>query len=435
MIRGMSFDTLSHTPEFELPMNAPSAPADLIALLEECHEGLSKAIISKMVRRNKYEQVASITCQENPSKKSHPAASPDDIAEYCMMVMQYESDKSDNPGNYKVTLFGPPGKGRFERSKHVDLSDGDGEARSKTMLSEGDLLEHQQQYIGELHSQVIGMIEGMNAMASNAMRENKEMMKIVSESQRRLGDVEAQRLRHELELKIHGDEVKQQEIEQEQKMERWRELLGVVKETGAFEAIAKVLVTKMKQAQKSGDDDDDDGEEKKSKKKAKNKDEKKAKGDQEKKSDGDDSDSLESRSSKAKKKKKRSGKKKEKSEDKPSKSDDDSDSDEATQEEIEDAMRGEALKLAEKNPLAVTAEILRMSIENNEQWDIIEATLTEEQFKLFNKILNCDDDTVIEKKLKALYRMKGARRLLKLESHLEEDQQKFVDILIDVASS
>ena len=246
----MSFETLSHTPEFELPMNAASAPADLVALLEECHEGLYRVVISKMVRRNKYDQLAIITCQENPSKKSRPSASPDDIAEYCMMAMQYETEKSDSPGTYKVTLFGPPGKGRFERSKHVDLSDGDGEARTKTMMSEGDMLEQQQLYIGELHSQMIGMIEGMNAMASNAMRENKELTKVISESQRRLGEVEAQRMNHDLQLKLHSDDVKQKEAEQEQKMERWRELLGVVKDTGAFEAIAKAILTKMKQGDK-----------------------------------------------------------------------------------------------------------------------------------------------------------------------------------------
>ena len=106
-----------------------------------------------------------------------------------------------------------------------------------------------------------------------------------------------------------------------------------------------------------------------------------------------------------------------------------------TQEQIEKAILSEGMEKAEKNPLAVTAEILSMSIENNEQWDIIESVLTEEQYKLFRKILASDNDEDIEKKLKALYRLKGARRLLKLESHLEEDQQKFVDILFEVASS
>ncbi len=117
--------SLSHTPEFEfLPMNAPNAPADLISLLEECHEGLSKAIVSKMIRRGKYEQIATVLCQENATKKTTPVASLDDIADYCMMCMQYDIEKTDDAGTYRVTLIGAPGKGRFERSMHIVLGEG-----------------------------------------------------------------------------------------------------------------------------------------------------------------------------------------------------------------------------------------------------------------------------------------------------------------------
>ena len=130
----MSFEDLTHTPEFDLPANAPSPTADLVSLIEECHEGLHKALVSRMVRRGKYEPIATIICQENPNKKTRPQASPEDIADYCMMCMQYEMDKSDDPGTYKVNLIGPPGRGRFDRSKHVDLGDGDGMARTKTMM-------------------------------------------------------------------------------------------------------------------------------------------------------------------------------------------------------------------------------------------------------------------------------------------------------------
>lgn len=160
----MSFENLSHTPEFELPPNAPPAPADLISLVEEVYQGLSKAIVWKMIRRGKYDQVATIICQDNPSKATKPQASPEEICDYCMMCMQYEMDKSDDPGTYKVQLLGPPGRGRFDRSKHIDLSGGDGEAHSKTMLSEGELVEQQSQYIGELHSQMIAMHETLHSM-------------------------------------------------------------------------------------------------------------------------------------------------------------------------------------------------------------------------------------------------------------------------------
>ncbi len=118
---------LSHTPEFELPTNAPDAPADLISLLVECHEGLSKAIVSKMIRRGKYEQIAIVLCQENATKKTTPVASPDDIANYCMMCMQYDIEKPTDPSLYRVTLIGAPGKGRFERSMQIDLGESNGD--------------------------------------------------------------------------------------------------------------------------------------------------------------------------------------------------------------------------------------------------------------------------------------------------------------------
>jgi len=428
----MSFETLSHTPEFELPVNAPSAPADLISLVEECHEGLARAIVSKMIRRGKYDQIATITCQENPSKKSHPPARADDIAEYCMMCMQYEAEKSDDPGTYKVTLYGPPGKGRFERSKHIDLSDGDGEAHSKTMLSEGDLLEQQQNYIGELHSQMIAMHETLQGMVKPLMQENKEMMKIVSESQRRLADVEAQRLRHELELKIHADEVRTQEQEQEHKMERWRELLGVVKDTGAFEAILKAVVAKMKagkDATKKTDKKSKEDEKQKSKKEDK-KESKKEDKKEEKTAALESTKKDESKIEKAKKKKKAKTKKKKKLKTKPLPS-----HKEITQQELEEAFKEEGMRKAIESPLLITIEMLKMTIDNNNQWPIVETTLSKEQFVLFKEIIECGEEKLAEKKLKELYQMKGMRRFMQLEEHLDEEQQKFVDMLLEVAAS
>lgn len=264
----MSFESLSHTPEFELPGNAPPAPADLISLMEECHEGLHKVIVWKMIRRGKYDQVATIICQENPNKKTKPQASPEDICDYCMMCMQYEMDKSDDPGTYKVQILGPPGRGRFDRSKHVDLSGGDGEAHSKTMLSEGELVDQQSQYIGELHSQMIAMHETLHSMVKPLLTENREMMKIVTDASKKNAEIEREKLRFELEMMMHKDQIKQEQQREEMKNERWRETMETVKESGAIEGLMKALHKKLANSSKSDDDDDEDEDEDKGKKKA-----------------------------------------------------------------------------------------------------------------------------------------------------------------------
>jgi len=409
----MGFETLSHTPEFELPPNAPPAPADLISLIEECYEGLAKAIVWKMIRRGKYDQVATVTCQDNPSKKTKPQATPEDIADYCMMTMQYEMDKSDDPGTYKVQLLGPPGRGRFDRSKHIDLSGGDGEAHSKTMLSEGELVEQQSQYIGELHSQMIAMHETLHSMVKPLLQENREMMKIVTDASRKNAELERDRLRHELEMMMHKDHLRQEEAKEEMKNERFRETMEVVKESGAIEGLMKVLHKKFAQAEK----DDEEETPKKKKKKA------------EKPSTSDEKDS-ESKVDKAKKRKKKS---KKRSKDKLKKLKKAAEGEELSTEELEEVFEEAGLEKAAENPLAIMVEILKMSIDEQDKWGIVEDTLTAEQFALFKKISESTDDSEIEKLVKKLYEMKGMRRFFKLEKHLDEQQQKYVEKLLEVA--
>jgi len=409
----MGFETLSHTPEFELPPNAPPAPADLISLIEECYEGLAKAIVWKMIRRGKYDQVATVTCQDNPSKKTKPQATPEDIADYCMMTMQYEMDKSDDPGTYKVQLLGPPGRGRFDRSKHIDLSGGDGEAHSKTMLSEGELVEQQSQYIGELHSQMIAMHETLHSMVKPLLQENREMMKIVTDASRKNAELERDRLRHELEMMMHKDHLRQEEAKEEMKNERFRETMEVVKESGAIEGLMKVLHKKFAQAEK----DDEEETPKKKKKKA------------EKPSTSEEKDS-ESKVDKAKKRKKKS---KKRSKDKIKKLKKAAEGEELSTEELEEVFEEAGLEKAAENPLAIMVEILKMSIDEQDKWGIVEDTLTAEQFALFKKISESTDDSEIEKLVKKLYEMKGMRRFFKLEKHLDEQQQKYVEKLLEVA--
>jgi hypothetical protein len=156
----MDFESsgLSHSPDFELPDHSPQYPTDLLSLIEENAEGLHRIVVQKFVRRGKYSQVCTITCQENAGRKTKPVATAETIAEYCMLAMQYDVDKTDEHGKFKCTLYGGASKGRWEKSKHVDLSDADGEARSVSIMSEGDMLEQQQTYIGELHQTCIAML-------------------------------------------------------------------------------------------------------------------------------------------------------------------------------------------------------------------------------------------------------------------------------------
>jgi len=418
----MGFEDLSHTPDFELPPNAPDAPADLVSLIEECIEGLHKAQIHKMVRRGQYESIATVLCQENPSKKTRPTASADDIADYCMMTMQYEIDKSDDPGTYRVTLIGPPGRGRFQRSKHVELGDADQGARSKTMMSEAELCQQQGEYIGELHSQIVAMSETVHSMIKPLLQENKEMMKIVSDASKKQAEIRREELRHELELKMHNDTIKLEESKEEIKSERWKETMEVIKESGAVEGFMKVLMKKMD----SGDaGQEDDGEESEAETVS-------DQDNEQSKSNGDSGENDKSKLEKAKSAKGKPSKKTSKVLDEKT-VDAISSGKEMTQEQISEVFKKSGMAKADENPLAVMTEVLKMMIDEKDQWPVIQETLSQEQFVVFKKILNSKKDTVIERNLKKLYQMKGARRLLKLEEHLDEEQQKYVGKLMEIA--
>lgn len=425
----MEFESsgLSHSPEFELPDHSPQYPTDLLSLIEENAEGLHRIVVQKFVRRGKYSQVATITCQENPGRKTKPIAGAEIIAEYCMLTMQYDVDKTDEHGKYKCTLYGGAAKGRWEKSKHVDLSDADGEARSVSIMSEGDMLEQQQNYIGELHQTNIAMLESLHSIVKPLMQENKEMMKIISEAAKVRGEVELNRLKHDLELRMHQDEMKQQEAEEEHKMERWRELLGVVKDTGAFEAIMKAVMAKIKERREDKDEKkippNSSTTKKKKKKKKRTTDEEPRKKKKKKKKRTIDPDSAKTRS--------KTESKKPKAEDGP----EESEAEEMTAEELQKILYEEGLAKAAENPLVLAAESLKMSIDEKKQWSVLEETLSEEQFELFEEILAADKDDEVEKRLKRLYKMKNVRNLLKLQDHLDETQTKFVEMFLKVAMS
>jgi hypothetical protein len=360
--------------------------------------------------------------------------------------MQYEIDKSDDPGSYRVMLIGPPGRGRFERSKHVELGDGDGMARSKTMMTEAELVDAQGQYIGELHSQIVAMSETVHSMIKPLLQENKEMMKIVSDASRKQAEIEREKMRHELELKMHNDQIKLEEAKEEMKSERWRETMDVIKESGAIEGVMKAVLKKMNQ-RKDDDDDDDEEEEEEATTSSSASSDSSGSSSQGNETPKTAKKSAKKKSSKLEKAKSKSGrpKFKKRKKAKPSPKNDVNlkqgtidaieKGEEMTQEQLAEVFEQSGLKKAQDNPTAIMVEILKMMIDEKDQWGIIEQTLSKEQMVVFKKIMESGKDSVIHKLLKELYEMKGARRLLKLEQHLDEEQQKYIDKLLEIAMS
>ena len=411
----MSFESLNHTPVFDLPDYAPPITPDALALIEEYHRGLHKVVVSKQMRRDNYDVIATITCQEAGSgnSKTHPAASPDDIGEYVMLCIQWEIERSDAPGVYRVKLFGAPGKGRFDKSKHIDMR-GEGDARDIQVLTEGELTEQQSQYIGELHSQLVAQNEVIMGMVKPLLSENKEMMKILSEAVKNNAEVEAVRNKHAIEMKIHADEMKIREEESEQKMKRWMELLGVVKDTGAPEALFKAVISKLNQsAQEAGEKKRQEKEEEEEQEEAE-----------------EEPKKIEAKSGKKKRRKKRSRKKPAEPEAAPPIEEESPDEDGS---EAEDAFLREGLEMIDKSPLVLCAQGLKMTIDDNDQWDLAKETLTEEQYNQLIAITESTNDEDLKKKLQSLYKMRGLKRLMKLHDHLDDEQKKFLDKLIEAA--
>lgn len=385
----MAQSSLSHTPIFELPGHGPTCNEDVRGLIEECHEGLCKVSITRQVRRGKYESIATITCQENAqSRKSRPTSSTDEIADYIMLCIQYEMDKSDDPGVYKITLYGVPGKGRFERSKHIDLRDGDGDPKSINILSEGEVIEQQTLYISELHQQIIACIETVQGVVKPLMNENKEMMRIVSDSQKRLAEVEQIRLTHDLNLRIHDDESKAELAAEENKMARWRELLGVVKDTGAAEALLKAVAKKIESGNIFG-----------------------------KKTAIADKSSTQ--------KTKESNEKNNEEKHKVSKENAEAESSDGTKIVVSE----DVLKSAEESPYVMAAETLKMTIDEHRQWKKIYAAINEEQSSILDSIFIAKSDEEVGSLVKKLKSAKDPLRLLKLKPIMNEQQNRLVDFI------
>jgi len=415
----MTVESLEHSPEFELPAYGKPAPADLITLIEENHQGLAKVTVQRMKQRNSYETICSIKTQENPSRTTYPSASPEEISEYVMLCIQYEIDRTDEYGKFKIVVYGPPGKGRWERSKHIEINDGDEPARATSVMSESDTLEMQKEYIGELHQQLVSMNETVTGLINPLLRENREMMKIVSDSQRKLAEIEMMRLNHELELRKINDEREQRELEANQSQQKWNRVMDHLDEAGAAEAVMKGIAKLMKKFDASDAPEDTEKAEK----------ENRSEGSGKGKSAGKAEESPKPGTRKKKKKKNK----------KVSQALPDSGvaAEETAVEKLseDDKLRMEFEERMKNSPNMVKANMLKEMISAKGQWQLVKETLSEEQFAVFVAVMKAETEEQCIKRLKVLYKLKGAKKFFKLQKHLDEEQEELVNDLLETAMS
>lgn len=413
----MTSETLSHQPEFELPLSGPDYPGDLLGLIEEHYEGLFRIVVHKEIRRNKYDYIAQVKCQENPGKKSRPIAPPEDICEYLMLIVQKDIDTTDLPGKYRFQIHGPPGSGSGpKKTKHIDFSDGDNIGKSVNVMDEATLLEQQGTYISELHGQVNSLIEYVTNMVQPVVQENREMMKIVTESQRRLADIEAIRLKHELELRMHADEQKRLEAEAEERHRKWHTALQHLQETGATEAIVKGVQQFIAKKQAE------------------------ARAQQDRAEHREDIQTREGLREEQKEKEKRAKKPKR---NRSRKANPEPESEvvettivEAAEEKSQSDIEREAMDAAmDMHPVVLAAQALRMTIDEKNQWELLRETLSQDQFNKFLEIFDSDDYDKSSKLLKELYLLKGVKKIMKLQEHLDKQQLTFVELLLKEAIS
>jgi hypothetical protein len=356
-----------------------------------------------------------------------------------MSVIQREIDKSDYPGMYRMSLIGPPGKGRFERSKHIDMSHDDGAARTMNLINEGELHEMKDAYIGELHSQIVTMIEMVTNSHRAVVNENREMMKIVSEAVRKNGELEQARLLHQLKVREMEDDARFKEMEIEQRSKNIQDGIAVFKESGAVDEILKAVarqidkfgrkdeakeeqtlpvpVSGIKPPSEELDEDDEEEVEEETKVTKKKSTRKKA------------SKKKPAKKSTKKKAKRKTSKKKtmRRKSDVEAASEAEVDDEE---DEIDEELMEEGRKMVRERPLVMAAEALKMSIDANSQWSVIRKTLTEEQADILDDIIASTTDAQVLENAQLLYDAPGTMKLMELSNHLDEQQQKFIGFIL-----
>ncbi len=83
-----------------------------------------------------------------------------------------------------------------------------------------------------------------------------------------------------------------------------------------------------------------------------------------------------------------------------------------------------------ENPLIMAAEALKMSIDENRQWKLLYKTLSDDQASVFDDVFGATSDDEVKENIQKLIELDGLDNVLELNKQLDEQQQKFVAVLL-----
>ena len=284
------------------------------------------------------------------------------------------------------------------------------------------MLEQQTAYIGELHSQMIGMIELVTNSHKVVVNENREMMKILSEATRKHGEIEALRLGHQLQMKMHEDEISAAEADADRSLAKFREGLDVFKNTGAAEELIRAVAKKIQGKDKDKENEESEGTTSSPSPTAGSID-----------SQADTDADADETQKPAPKKKARFSKSKSASKKKSSKKSSKNRDPEAEVDET-DAESPEApdslQKMVDERQLVMAAEALKMTINEKSQWKAIHKILNDRQSDILDDIFaSTTNDEVIEN-AQLLYDAEGMMKLVALNQELDDQQKAFIGLVM-----
>ena len=409
------------TPEIELPDLYEPFPEDLAALCHSNLRGMKQMTVHRMVQRGQYKIVASAQLQEKPTRNSVPTVPAEEICEVAMQIVASDIAETDDPGNYKVSFIGVGGRGRKIVSKHIRMRE-EQSPRAVNTMDEGDLLETQMSYIGELHQVNMGLMEVVSGMIRPLLEENKEMMKICTESVKKVGEVEAARMSHELEIRRMEDENRLELFKEQQSQDKWNELFNHVKSTGAMESVIEGLMKKFTGPPKSP----------------------------EPKNNPDATSPGPTRRPAAARKPLPTPeevsnlpavrKPSETSRTRPADKDTEKTKSTISEDKSQEIAKEEKVQLEEiekevkeemeKSPLVALAQALKFSIDENGQWKKIYKTLNDDQIEIFDEVISAKSDDEVKAAMDKMKKTSVAK-LMMLRAMMDEDQAKILGAMLD----
>lgn len=408
------------TPEIELPDLYEPFPEDLATLCHASIRGMKQMTVHRMVQRGQYKILASAELQDKPTRNSVPTIPAEEICEIAMQIIASDVAETDDPGNYKVSFVGVGGRGRKIVSKHIRMRE-EQSPRAVNTMDEGDLLETQMSYIGELHQVNMGLMEVVSGMIRPLLEENKEMMKICTESVKKVGLVEAARMSHELDVRRMEDENRIEMFKEQQSQEKWNELFGHVKSTGAMEEIIAGLKGHFTKEPKEDEP----------KKNTTPSPATASRPDQTKRplpnpEEVSNLPAIRKPREVAKTKPPTNQVDKDTTAQEPT---DTPGSDHSEKIEIQDIEKQVQEEMA-KNPLVTLAQALKFSIDEKAQWKGIYKTLNHDQVEIFDEILSAKSDDQVKAGMDKMKKTSLAK-LMMLRAMMDEDQTKILGAMLD----